>query len=235
MISTRIFPGGIIFSVACFALPIFAAAQAPAGPITAQPPQPASPNAKPQAPVAEIKPRTTIFGAWKLNRDESDDARKKMQDARRSNQGGGGVRVGGPFPGSGGPYGRRRGGENDEDRQGMQEMLSPSRSLNIAEAKKDVEVDVFDDEQRKFAFFTDGRKVQKSKDANNREISAHWEENRLVTDEKSPRGGKMSRTYELSDDGLQLWETLRVPVGRSNTPVTVRYVYDQLNPAQTTR
>ena len=29
----------------------------------------------------------------------------------------------------------------------------------------------------------------------------------LATDEKSPRGGKMSRTYELSYDGTQLYET----------------------------
>jgi hypothetical protein len=229
--------GSITFSAACLAFPAFVGAQAPPGPIQGQPPQPASLSAKPQQPVPEVKPRTTIFGAWKLNRDESDDARKKMQDARRTSQGSGGPRMGGPFPGNG-PYGRRRGGmggENDGDRQGMQEILSPSRSLNIAEAKKEVEVDVFDDQQRKSAFFTDGRKVQKPKDPNNQQIAAHWDGNRLITDEKSSRGGKMSRTYELSDDGLQLWETLRVPAGRSSTPMNIRYVYDQANRTQTSQ
>lgn len=225
----------MIFIAALLIFPFFAAAQAPPGPIQGQPPQPASPSAKPPQPVPEVKPRTTIFGAWKLDREESDDARKKLEDARRSNSGYPRVGPTGPFPG-GGPYGRRGGGiGEDEQRLEMQGILSPSRSLNIAEAKKDVEVDIFDDQQRKSAFFTDGRKIQKSKDPNNQEIAAYWDGNRLITDENSPRGEKMSRTYELSDDGLQLWETLLVRVGRFNTPVSIRYVYDQPNSTQTSQ
>jgi len=130
----------------------------------------------------------------------------------------------------GGPYGGRRGGggnESDEDRQRMQEVLEPPRSLMLAEAKKDVEIDAFDDQQRKTAIFTDGRKLEKTKDANNQEIAAHWEGNRLVTDEKTPSGRKMSRTYELSYDGTQLYETLRLTRGRSNSQFSIRYVYDQ--------
>jgi hypothetical protein len=181
------------------------------------------------------------MGDWKLNTDESDDARKKMQDARGANggQGGGGggrggVRMGIPGMG-GGPWGgggRRGGGgqnENDQDRQQMQEVLTPARSLTVAEAKKDVEVDVFDDQAHKTAIFTDGRKLQKSKDNTNEEIAAHWDGNRLVTDEKTPSGKKMSRTYELSYDGTQLYETLRLTRGRSDSQVSIRYVYDQAN------
>jgi hypothetical protein len=179
------------------------------------------------------------MGAWKLNRDESDDPRKKMQEARGANggQGGGGggrggVRLGIPGMG-GGPYGggRRGGGGNqsDEERQQMQEVLTPTNSLTVAESKKDVEIDVFDDQQRKTALFTDGRKLQKSKDNNNQnqEIAAHWDGNRLVTDEKTPKGQKMSRTYELSYDGTQLYETVAVARGRSDSHVSIRYVYDQ--------
>jgi len=130
----------------------------------------------------------------------------------------------------GGPYGGRRGGggnESDEDRQRMQEVLNPSRSLTLAEAKKDVEIDMFDDQERKSAFFTDGRKLQKTKDSNSQEIAAHWDGNRLVTDEKSPSGRKMSRTYELSYDGTQLYETLQLTRGRSDSQISIRYVYDQ--------
>jgi hypothetical protein len=179
------------------------------------------------------------MGAWKLNRDESDDPRKKLQDARSANggRGGGGrggVRMGIPGMG-GGPYGGRRGGgnESDEDREQMHEALTPSRSLTVAEAKKDVEVDVFDDQVRKTALFTDGRKLQKSKDINNQEIAAHWDGNRLVTDEKTPKGQKMSRTYELSYDGAQLYETLRLTRGRSESQVSIRYVYDQADAGTT--
>jgi hypothetical protein len=140
------------------------------------------------------------MGGWKLNQNESDDPRKKMQDARSAGggQGGGrgGVRMGIPGMG-GGPWGggggRRGGGgnESDEDRQRMQEVMTASRSLTVAEAKKDVEVDVFDDQDRKTAIFTDGRKLQKSKDTTNQEVAAHWDGNRLVTDEKTPSGKKM--------------------------------------------
>jgi hypothetical protein len=151
------------------------------------------------------------------------------------------VRIGVPGMG-GGPYGGRRGGgggnESDQDRERMQEFMNPSRALTVAEAKKDVEIDMFDDQERKSAFFTDGRKLQKTKDSNNQEIAAHWDGNRLVTDEKSPSGRKISRTYELSYDGTQLYETLRLTRGRSDSQISIRYVYDQAdartaNPSQT--
>ncbi len=176
------------------------------------------------------------MGGWKLDPDDSDDPRKKVQDARGGGRGGnaggnggngGNRRMGGGYPGGGGYGGRRPQGESDEDRQRMQEPFTPSRSLTIAEAQKDKEVDAFDDQSRKLAFFIDGRKLQKSKDPNYQEIAAHWEGTRLATDEKTSRGGKMNRTFELSYDGTQLYETLHMTVGRNNTPLVIRYVYDQ--------
>ena len=116
----------------------------------------------------------------------------------------------------------------------MQEYLSPSRALSVAEAKKDVEIDMFDDQERKRAFFTDGRKLQKTQGSNYEEITAHWDGSRLVTDEKSASGRKMSKTYALSYDGTQLYETLRLTRGRSNSQISIRYVYDQAD-ARTTR
>jgi hypothetical protein len=238
-----IFIASQILSVVLLGWPAGTRGQAPAGPLpAAQPQPPSSPEARPQEQQsAPVKPRTSIIGAWKLNQDESDDPRKKMQDARgagggQSGQGGGqgggrgGVRMGIPGMGGGplGGGGRRGGGnESDEDRQRMQEVMNASRSLTVAEAKKDVEVDVFDDQERKTAIFTDGRKLQKSKDNANQEVAARWDGNRLVTDEKTPSGQKMSRTYELSYDGAQLYETLRLTRGRSNSQVSIRYVYDQ--------
>jgi hypothetical protein len=88
------------------------------------------------------------------------------------------------------------------------------------------EVDLMDDRDRKLAFMTDGRKLQKSKDPNYQEIAAKFDGNRLVTDEKSPRGDKMSRTFELSRDGRQLYETLHRTTGRNTAPLVVRFVYD---------
>jgi hypothetical protein len=33
--------------------------------------------------------------------------------------------------------------------------------------------------------------------------------------------------FELSPNGKQLYETLHLTTGRSNTPVVIRYAYDQ--------
>lgn len=94
------------------------------------------------------------------------------------------------------------------------------------------EVDLVDDRDRKRALMTDGRKLQKSKDENYQEIAAKWDGKSLVTDEKSPHGGKMSRTFELSEDGRELYETLHMTSGRNNTPHIIRYVYDIPVPAR---
>jgi hypothetical protein len=42
----------------------------------------------------------------------------------------------------------------------------------------------------------------------------------------------MSRTFELSYDGMQLYETLHMTVGRSSTPLVIRYVYEQASTSQ---
>jgi hypothetical protein len=88
------------------------------------------------------------------------------------------------------------------------------------------EVDLLDDHDRKRAFMTDGRKLKKSKDDNYQEIAAKWDGSCLVTEEKDPRGNKMSRTFELSEDGRQLYEMLHLKMGRSNTETSFRFVYD---------
>lgn len=227
--------GGLFLaSSLCWIAPLHA--QAPPGPLPATPSQNPAPPAKTQPPRAPVQPRTSILGAWKFNQDDSDDPSKKMQEARGSNGGrrsgggypGGGY-PGGGYPGGGGYGGRRsRSGESDQERQEMQNLVTPAGSLTIAQ--KDAEVDVTDDQGLKRALFTDGRKLQKSKDANYQEIAAHWEDKRLVTDEKNPRGGKMSRTFELSYDGIELYETLHMTMGRSNTPVIIRFVYDAIEP-----
>jgi hypothetical protein len=207
-------------------------AQSPPGPMTSVPVQPGpAPAAKPPAPLQP--PRTTILGVWKLNRDESDDPRDRNQDSNGSNNGGYGGRrggMGGGYPGGGYPGGGGRGGyggrggESDEQRQKVRELLTPPATMTLS--MTGAEVDLLDDRERKRALMTDGRKLQKSKDDNYQEIAAKWDGNRLTTEEKDPRGNKMSRTFELSSDGRQLYETLHMTSGRSNSPLVTRFVYD---------
>ena len=107
----------------------------------------------------------------------------------------------------------------------MQPLLHASDSLSIE--LRNPEIDVTDDQYHKLILHTDGRKLQKSKDNNQQqELAAHWDGSLLVSDEKSPLGGKMIRTFELSQDGRSLYETLRIDNGRSDTPLVIRYVYD---------
>jgi hypothetical protein len=91
---------------------------------------------------------------------------------------------------------------------------------------KNAEVDVTDERYHKLVFFTDGRQLQKSSNDNYQEIAAHWNGSQLVSDEKGPQGGKMSRAFELSRDGRQIYETLNVDRSKSRGPLILRYVYD---------
>ena len=106
----------------------------------------------------------------------------------------------------------------------MRELMSPPAKMTFS--MSGAEVDLLDDRDRKQAFMTDGRKLQKSKDDNYQEIAAKWDGTRLVTEERDPRGNKMNRTFELSEDGRQLFETLHLRMGRSNTDTSFRFVYD---------
>jgi hypothetical protein len=218
-------------------------AQAPPGPIrpTSAAPQPAAspvkqaPQPKVEAPLPPRAPHD-LTGAWKLNRDESDDPRKVMQQRGGGNGGsGGGGRQrggypGGGYPGGGYPRGGSRGpgggmgGESDEDRQRMQDVFRPPDFLTVTQ--KDGEVDFTDDRNHKRVFYTDGRKVKKSKDAANEEFSAKWDDNRLVSEDKISNGRKIVRTIEVASSGRYLYETVRVENGRSGGGISLRYVYD---------
>lgn len=101
--------------------------------------------------------RKQLFGYWRLNVDESDDAHEKLKEASNDgsvasprgggggNGGGGGqpggIHIGGmgsPFPGGGGGGGgssRRSGNsgpDSELDRAQMQELLNPAGSLTVA-------------------------------------------------------------------------------------------------------
>ena len=215
-------------------------AQAPPGPLTPPPADPATASAPPPAlpKKPEVQPRKTILGAWKFNKDESDDGRAKLRQSReaentnRGNGGyGGGPRMGGGWPGGpmGGPgYGGQRppqGGGDESDRMG--DIVNPPREIKLSQNfDKDPEVLMSDDREHRTAFFTDGRKLEKEKDPSYKEIAARWDGKKLVTDEKGAHGGKLSRTFELSSDGKQLIETVHLTDSKGNHPVNVQYVYD---------
>ncbi|HEY1424545.1 MAG TPA: hypothetical protein VGF20_13910 [Candidatus Acidoferrum sp.] len=188
-----------------------------------------------------------MAGTWRLNVDDSDDPYKKMQQARssgnsgqqRGRRGGGGMGWpgggglgGGGMGGRGGNSGRGQetGSDSDSDSQKMHIFLEPPPELTISQ--KEPEIDVVDDDAHRFVLFSDGRKVEKSKDANNQEFTAKWEEYRLVAEGKDPRGNEYQRSYEVLEGNQQLRETLLLQVGRNKTKVSIRFIYDLVSPAR---
>jgi hypothetical protein len=219
-------------------------AQAPPGPII--PPDSARPTADstpPPPPPPRWQGKPTILGSWKFNRDDSDDARQKMQQTSQSNGNYGGSRRGGGYPGGGGggyPGGGYPGGGSsrrnpmdsysDADKARLGDLMNPSYSLKIAQKENEVEMN--DEQDRKRAFFTDGRKVEKPKDDTFHEIDARWDDDRLVSTEDGPKNGKIERVLDPAENGMQLYETFRMKDSHSNTTLVVRYVFDRVMPPQ---
>jgi hypothetical protein len=253
---TRTVAVGAILCGACATFPRFAAAQAPAGPIRPAADSgdahagSSGPAAQPQMVIPDKK---QLFASWKFNLDESDDAQDKMREARGTGvdnpanpRGGGGngtgIHMGGigsPYPGGGGGGGNgggnpRNGGskssDSDYDRQQLQELMNPAGSITLAmkdtQDAKNGEVLLTDDSGRQRAFYTDGHKVQKSKDDKYQEFDAHWEDYRLVADQGGSRGPQITRSFEPAPGGKQLYEIVRLERTRSNGPVEIRFVYD---------
>jgi hypothetical protein len=91
---------------------------------------------------------------------------------------------------------------------------------------KNGEVLMTDDLGRQRAFFTDGKKVQKSKDDKYQEFDAHWEDYRLVVDEGGSHGPQITRSFEPASGGKQLIEIVRLDHTRANAAVDIKFVYD---------
>jgi hypothetical protein len=214
----------------CAVAGFVAMAQAPAGPMTqtTAPPTAASTAAAPKTPPARDVSRTkNLSGFWKLNREESTSPREPEDSRRGGNGGGGGGRPGSGYPGRGhGGYGggMHHGGMSDDERKEMQELMRPSETL--AFNQDGAAIIMTDDLERHRTFYTDGRKVKKSKDADNQEFDASWNEYRLVSEFKGPDGNKIERTFEVLEGNRQLCETIHFTMGRNQREVYLRYVYD---------
>jgi hypothetical protein len=227
-----------LFPVASFALlatvlyvsPSPLEAQAPPGPLPAAQPKDGEPAPSAEQP-RERKPATkeSFTGSWKLNIDDSDDGHKKMEAASGSHQnngpyGGNRGGMGSPWPGGGGMGGPRMGRNQGEDTTPqVQKLLDPPDSLSFTQ--KPGEVDVIDSRSRKIAFYTDGRKIEKSKDNEYQELDARWQDVELVSDEKIQNNRKITREYEIEPGGERLYETLRIDL-RNGSRVNIRYAYD---------
>jgi hypothetical protein len=208
---------GAAIAIASLAIPTALHAQAPAGPI-----HPLRIDADAHAPTeAEKKPlpRHELWGNWTLNARKSDNTTAKLEKARGTRS----APTWGGFP-------RGRGGDREtpEDRNRDDEVIYPQNSFALA--RKDAEIDLIDDEGRKRVYFTDGRKLKKSKDEKYKELAARWDGGRLVSEEKGPSTIRLTRSLEISADGQHLNETLAVDLGAVSGFILLRYIYDPAKP-----
>jgi hypothetical protein len=176
-----------------------------------------------------------LSGRWKLNDERSDDARKKMQDARegdRRGKGGiGGIGPLGPGPRGGGPMGggpmggRPLGGRprlpDDATKAAgpLAELMDAPKLLVITQAAGEV---TFDSGDSVLRLRPDGRKVKRSGGAV--ELKGRWKDGELVVEAEHEEGPKTVTTYRVTSDRQELHMTTRVQGALDE--VVIRRVYD---------
>jgi hypothetical protein len=184
----------------------------------------ASNQAEPAAQsAAQSSAKPNLGGTWKLNKDQSDDPRQKMQDAmggasgQGQGGGGGGARR---EPGAGRP-GRGQGPGGG--------MMAEWSQLTVAQT--DAGVKVSGASGRVLATSQAGSKQDNDSngDMGERRFApavAEWQGSQLVAKSLGFGGGTTTRTFELSPDGKQLFVTTKMESERLSQPVTYKLVYD---------
>ncbi len=184
--------------------------------------------------------RVDLSGHWRLNKEKSDNAREKMQQAMRGGHAGGmggpgmgGPGMGGPGMGGGthggpgmggGPHGGGRGPGGRPDPEAMAQREAALAELQIEH--RDPELTITDaNEQRRF-LYTDGRETRRDSDeGQGLEVKSRWKDDRVVVEMNGERG-KVTETYRLAAEGRQLVVETRVE-GRGQLPAFgFKRVYD---------
>ena len=187
-------------AAAAIVVPQFAIAQnAPAGPQSGATPS----DAANQTASASQASTPNLGGTWKLNQDQSDNPQEKMQQA-----GGSG--------GRGGGMGRRRGANG-----GGGGMMSGLSQLKVEQSGPSIKIT--NASGREIAQYSNSGS---SSDSSGTVPSAEWHGAQLVSTTEGRRGGSVTRTFDLSPDGKQLYMTTKIDNPRLQQPVSIRFVYD---------
>jgi hypothetical protein len=193
--------------------------------------------------VARAQDKAQMTGHWNFNKDQSDDAEQKVQDAQANSQRGANNGSGGGYPGGGG-MGRGgmggMGGMGGGMGRGRRGMGNPGSSVSsqewerLAQNPKFLRIDqrsdqfvVIDDSDHAQTFYPDGKK-HNDKDSDGNEIStkASWESGAFIAETKLPHSEKLTQTFRMSEDGKQLHVITRFEASSGNVFVSIRRVYD---------
>ena len=174
----------------------------------------------------------SFSGSLKLNKEASDDARAKLQEASeagprtRSGMGSGGrVRVG-----AGGVDGERGGGAKQSG-IGSLPGLDFGRVLNpapqIIVEQTDSTLIVKDERSVPQVFYLDGRKVEEPvPDSDPRVTTAKWKDGKLTVDRKLGALGSIREVYSLDAAKKQLVVEAKLSAPQQSVTVEIRRVYD---------
>jgi hypothetical protein len=179
-----------------------------------------SQNSPQAANASAAKPN--LVGTWTLNEKQSDDPRAKMQAAMNANGDQGDSGETNP-----GRMGRRRGRGPGAGGGGMMRQFSQltitqtDKGLNIAGATgRLIATTVPQSNSDQSAQDNGGGMMMRMQPA-----EAKWQDNQLVAT-RDMFGGTITRTFEFSPDGKQLYVTTKIENQRFSQPVTYRFVYD---------
>jgi hypothetical protein len=186
---------------------------------------------------AQTIDKTSITGAWTLNKDLSDRPPGRDQNdngdrggGNRSGAGGGGFGRGGGGYRRGGGMGRGGGGggatANPEDvvrmRDAMRDITTPSDHLTITQSETIVVIAAADGRTTRLS--PDGKKI---KDDNTKiERKTKWDGVKLVSEINGLGPGKMTQTFAVDAESHQLRIALQIEGGRSSQARTITSVYD---------
>ena len=170
----------------------------------------------PTTTPADTKPNGS--GRFKLNPDESEDARMKMRDSMQNDGGGRG-------PGGGGGGMGRSGGSgapSDSGRESMRSLFDAP--VEMAVTATAAEIAILEKDGRLRTLHPDGQSYKA--EGGTSETKTHWEPGRLVVETKTERGSKITEAYSI--DAARHKLNVVVDFESPNRPpLSVHRVYDQ--------
>jgi len=236
-------------------LPAVAASAQGAGPGPMTPATPADrpidqSESAPKTRAMTIGGKPNLSGTWVLNKDQSDDARQQIEQARGSSSQSGGQqpRMGGGGPGGGGggwghgqgyPGGNGGGnsggggGRRGQNGNGGADPMDELSQLTVEQTESSVNVTgVTGRNLATYPAPSQPPSKPSSSDSNGDVANTppaptvEWKANQLIVTEPQGRRGTMTRTFELSPDGRQLNVTTTIDNPRFKNPATIHFVYD---------
>ena len=172
-----------------------------------------------------------LTGNWKLNRDASDDPRKKMEESQATSGSSGDDTQGGDGSGGGSSYGHGGGGHHGHHGRGGDGSggpVSPPPAMDSLQiVHQDPKLVVTDSSGREHVYYTDGRKSEEERSfGGTTAISAAWKDGHVVVDVAPEHGRPYTETYAVTGDGKQLTITTTWKSRGNGKALEIRRVYD---------